>query len=266
MPISFPVAVTSMRTQEQIVDNFQQIQVEFHREADWSRFANRLKNPFVCRRERQLAQRIQQAIGQDARNVLEIGCGEGSNYLYMCGIIPGLNYVGIDFSFPKVRFLKRTFPETDSAQADALTLPFADNSFDAAMCRDLLHHVNHDRRGVLAEAVRVTRRGGKVLIMESNGGTVLNRIFRLLYPAERGMSESTPQKILEQCEPWGETNLEYLEASQLPRAIGFCLGWSERFRLLLLPFYWMAERLDRVIMRLRPPQYWAYYMVTIRVD
>jgi len=52
----------------------------------------------------------------------------------------------------------------DTVRADATRLPFADETFDAAMLVSMLHHVD-DPAEALAEAKRVLRPGGRLAVM-----------------------------------------------------------------------------------------------------
>ncbi|WP_256684223.1 class I SAM-dependent methyltransferase [Halococcus qingdaonensis] len=59
----------------------------------------------------------------------------------------------------------------DCVQGDGATLPVADDSVDAVVIVDALHHIS-DRAGALAEAERVLRPGGVVVCREFNRATV----------------------------------------------------------------------------------------------
>jgi SAM-dependent methyltransferase len=52
----------------------------------------------------------------------------------------------------------------ETVQADAQRLPFDDGEFDAGMLISMLHHVE-DRRAALAEARRIVRPGGRLVLM-----------------------------------------------------------------------------------------------------
>ncbi|EMA45636.1 methyl transferase-like protein [Halococcus morrhuae DSM 1307] len=59
----------------------------------------------------------------------------------------------------------------DCVRGDGATLPVADDSVDAVVIVDALHHIS-DRAGALAEAERVLRPGGVVVCREFNRATV----------------------------------------------------------------------------------------------
>src|SRR5205823_2350305 len=84
------------------------------------------------------------ALGPGQR-LLEIGCGEGANLYHLGRRLPGVSLYGVDFSVKKAIFcaaqlLREDIPVTSCA-ADATRLPFADQSFDGVLIRDLLHHL-----------------------------------------------------------------------------------------------------------------------------
>ena len=61
--------------------------------------------------------------------------------------------------------------------ADGLRAPFADESFHMVIAVCVLHHVPVDQRvAFLAEAARITRRGGLVLLCEHNPWNPLTRL------------------------------------------------------------------------------------------
>lgn len=62
----------------------------------------------------------------------------------------------------------------DGVRADGASLPFADESLDAVLIVDALHHVA-DRTGALAEARRVLRPGGVLVCREFDRATLRGR-------------------------------------------------------------------------------------------
>jgi SAM-dependent methyltransferase len=86
--------------------------------------------------------------------VLDIGAGGGHAFLTSLGPV-----TGIDVSFESL--LKAQWIYDTCCQADARHLPFADESFDLVYSSHLLGHIPlRDKRTVVNEIYRVTRRGG----------------------------------------------------------------------------------------------------------
>ena len=73
----------------------------------------------------------------------------------------------VDFSMPMLRAGDTRYAETGSARAqvDALRLPFASASFDAALVAFGLRNVADPLQG-LSEMVRVVKPGGRVVVLE----------------------------------------------------------------------------------------------------
>lgn len=98
------------------------------------------------------------------QKVLDIGCREGGDALIFAK--SGADVIGIDIiPHPAWQTLKENKLKFEIA--DACALPFADNSFDIVFEKDMLHHVNNPQKAI-SEIYRVTRKGGKVVIIEAN--------------------------------------------------------------------------------------------------
>lgn len=94
--------------------------------------------------------------------VLEVGAGLGITARY----VPDLDLLTTD---------ARPKPWIDQV-ADIQALPFDDESFDAAVALNVLHHLNSPRRA-LAELIRVIRPGGLLLIAEPHAGLVVRAVL-----------------------------------------------------------------------------------------
>jgi len=94
--------------------------------------------------------------------VLELGCGNGR--LLSAMVHRGWMVTAIDFSVRATHLARPSAMQgsgADIAVADARTIPFRDDSFDAVAAFHILGHANADGRDRIArEMIRVTRRGG----------------------------------------------------------------------------------------------------------
>jgi SAM-dependent methyltransferase len=101
--------------------------------------------------------------------VLDAGTGAGALALALAPLVREV--VGID-PVPELLALGRerasAFGNVELVEGDATALPFADESFDLAATLRTLHHVPHPER-LIAELARVTRRGGRMLVVDQLG-------------------------------------------------------------------------------------------------
>jgi SAM-dependent methyltransferase len=112
--------------------------------------------------------------------VLDVCCGPGM--LAQAAAERGARAIGLDF--PEVVALARKLvPNAEFQHGDAQSLPFPDNSFDAAVCGYGVMHVP-DAEKVLYEMRRVVRPGGRVAVSVWDS-TTANNGFGLVYVAVR---------------------------------------------------------------------------------
>jgi len=111
--------------------------------------------------------RFLDALPRDAR-VLDAGCGEG---VLVDEYADRLDIVGIDANYSSSRV----------RQASLTALPFADASFDRALCLDVLEHLSYqDQPLALAELSRVLERGGILFVSVPNLAHLQSRVQFLL--------------------------------------------------------------------------------------
>lgn len=107
---------------------------------------------------------------QPGQRVLDVGCGLGQDVLDMARlVVPAGHATGVDFSQTMIAEAQQRSRETglpvSFQQGDAQSLPFADNTFDRCRAERTFQHLPDPRRA-LAELVRVTKPGGRLLITE----------------------------------------------------------------------------------------------------
>jgi len=122
-------------------------------------------------------------------NVLDLGCGPGSFLISTASLCKHIT--GVDISIEFVTTCNKTIDEMKIDNAKAVhikpdTLPFEDNSFDALIMVDVIHHLEDIHR-TLKEAMRVVKQGGRILIYEPNKLNPLIAITHLLDRNEWGL-------------------------------------------------------------------------------
>jgi SAM-dependent methyltransferase len=109
----------------------------------------------------------------EAAQVLEVGCGTGVLTRMLAGL-PGIEaVVGVDLApslLEAARGLASGLRQVRFEQADARALPFADETFDAAVFDSTLSHVPEPKRA-LAEAFRVLRPSGLLAAFDGDYAT-----------------------------------------------------------------------------------------------
>jgi SAM-dependent methyltransferase len=99
------------------------------------------------------------------KRVLDIGCGSGFHTAIFRDRF-GCDVAGIDPSSGMLAQARAKLPGADIRQGVAEDMPFADDSFDAALMALVVHHV--DRPRAFAEAGRVLVPRGHLLITTTN--------------------------------------------------------------------------------------------------
>jgi ubiquinone/menaquinone biosynthesis C-methylase UbiE len=121
--------------------------------------------------------------------VLDFGCGPGS---FLCAAAPFCKeIVGVDIS---KKFTERSqamiqsfqLPHAKTVHIQPDQLPFENDSFDALLMVDIIHHLE-DAEKSLKEVFRVLRPKGRVLIYEPNKLNPLIYVMHFMDPFERGL-------------------------------------------------------------------------------
>lgn len=76
--------------------------------------------------------------------VLDVACASCIDYDYILNLNLPLKYAGIDITPKFVEHAKTLHPELDVRVGDARSLPYDDEAFDVAYCKDLLGHFPPD--------------------------------------------------------------------------------------------------------------------------
>jgi hypothetical protein len=104
------------------------------------------------------------------RRILDVGCGNGTAELSLARLrLSQMHMFGVDLIPERVRDAHKATRginvRVGYAAADACRLPFAAGVFDSTYCVAVLQHIR-DLAGALGEIARVTKPGGRVLVVE----------------------------------------------------------------------------------------------------
>jgi SAM-dependent methyltransferase len=103
---------------------------------------------------------------------LDAGCGPGVISAVMAHIVgPQGSVQGLDFSAQRLdeaRAHCASLPQCSFVQGDLRKMPLANDTFDYVWCQFVLEYMA-DAAGALAELIRVTRPGGRVVVSDVDG-------------------------------------------------------------------------------------------------
>jgi demethylmenaquinone methyltransferase/2-methoxy-6-polyprenyl-1,4-benzoquinol methylase len=110
--------------------------------------------------------------------VLDLACGTGLNFAHIIEWIgPKGRIVGVDFTRPMLNRAQRKvdrhqWDNVTLVEGDATDLPLAAASCDAVLCSYAMAIIPDYRRAI-AEAVRVLKPGGRLVLLEPKRGSAL---------------------------------------------------------------------------------------------
>lgn len=106
----------------------------------------------------------------ERRNVLDIGCGDGTTEFFMQQYFPGWQVKGIDVSEESIRTANGKKIGTAVFEIyNGVNIPAAENSVDIVFIAGVLHHVSYDlHSAMLKEVRRVLKPGGRLYLFEHN--------------------------------------------------------------------------------------------------
>ena len=145
--------------------------------------------------------------GVEGRDILEIGCGEGMMF-------DGTPTLPVQMDVSWTRVARAVGKGRYLLCGDGYELPFATASFEVVLLIAILEHTREPQR-VLAEAKRVLKPGGRVVIVVPNdatmsAGRLLLRKFPIRYPDH--VTFTTPGKMRR----WLADGFRIIEAFHLP--------------------------------------------------
>ncbi|MBN3992489.1 MAG: class I SAM-dependent methyltransferase [Nostoc sp. NMS2] len=173
---------------------FTRNQDDYFAQSCQQRFKWQTENPFISKSERELLNYLPIVSGSQ---VLELGCGTGSNLFNLKAIGKTFSFTGIDINYEEIELAQQKFLDANFMVGDATNVQLPDESFDLVFCRDVIHHINPSEQvKLIQEMTRLTRVGGQVVVIESNGLNFVVWVFGKLVKAEKYLVKSTPKYII----------------------------------------------------------------------
>jgi ubiquinone/menaquinone biosynthesis C-methylase UbiE len=141
---------------------------------------------------------------------LDIGCGNGALAVSLAKKYPEATVTGIDFwkgkwdysqaSCEKNAAIEGVAARTKFQKASAVTLPFADGAFDAAVSNFVFHEVRDagNKRDLVREALRIVKKGGYFA-------------FQDLFPSKKLYGNI--DEMLAEIRSWGIEEVRYVNTS-----------------------------------------------------
>lgn len=164
-------------------------------------------------------------------HVLDLGCGIGGSSRYLAAERQ-CRVTGIDLTpeFVEVaRDLTRRCGLSDSIefrQADALALPFAENTFDHVWCHNVTMNIP-DKKGLAVEVARILKRGGRFSCVEVAQGPAGAPRFPVPWAMDAASSFlATPQEMRAAFEAAGFRIVEQLDIT--PASLAYAKDVAER--------------------------------------
>jgi len=150
---------------------------------------------------------------------LDIGCGNGALTVRLADKYPDATATGIDYWEGKWEYslaaceknasIEGVADRTKFLKASAISLPFEDGTFDAAISNFVFHEVKDakNKRDLVREALRTVKKGGHFA-------------FQDLFPSKKLYGDI--DEMLEEIRGWGIDNVRYIDTSNadfIPRPL-----------------------------------------------
>ncbi|MEW6517379.1 MAG: class I SAM-dependent methyltransferase [candidate division FCPU426 bacterium] len=162
-------------------------------------------------------------------SVLDMGCGVGLDAEYL--LERGFQVTGLDVERHDGDWKALAGRGIRFECASAEDLPYPDDSFDAVWIKDALHHMQQPERA-LAEARRVAKPGGPVIVIEANRYNPVFYFHLTLFGGHQHFSRRRFRQLL------GTAAGDYA----LARAESRCLPWDAAWLRALLG--WFEDRVE----------------------
>ena len=112
-----------------------------------------------------LMEKLLENIPNKYGRILDVACGKGETSKYLSHHYEAANITGINISDKQLEICRSNVPDATFLKMDAVSMDFADDSFDAVICVEAAFHFN-TRKRFLGEAFRVLQPGGHIVLSD----------------------------------------------------------------------------------------------------
>lgn len=158
-------------------------------------------------------------ISNSPQKILDVGCASGWITAKIAEKFPKARCYGIDIYNRAIVYGRKLYPGINFKIADVHKLPFKNETFDLAICTEVLEHVGSPKSALL-EMKRVLKENGQA-VLEFDSGSFLFTITWFVWKKFRG-------KV------WNNAHLSSFNAKKLEKIIlscGFTILKKKKFNL-----------------------------------
>ena len=168
------------------------------------------------------------------QTILDIGCGDGTYTWAIWSLGKPRSIVAIDPAASAIQSAneRRQDENVEFVEGNAYQLDYPDNTFDVAMLRGVLHHLDNPEQAI-REALRVAKR---VVVVEPNGYNPVLKIIEKLsaYHREHDEKSYSPALLDRWFNESGAGIARYVYIGLVPM---FCPDWMARILKAVEPFF-----------------------------
>lgn len=139
-----------------------------------------------------------------AKRAIEFGAGMGYNVRRLAERRPDTQFVGVDLTeshVARARTACRGLPNVELLACDYQSLPHGDATFDGVLAVETLCQTN-SQEAAIAEAARVLRPGGRLVVVDCFRRAPLERLAPPLAEAARLVEKTTAVNAFRQVDDW----------------------------------------------------------------